>query len=352
MATPISTVPAPKSRLDENVREKSDFGSVFSDHMLVAECSAGRWTEAKIVPYGPMPMAPSLIALHYGQACFEGFKARRTIDGGVAIFRPRDNHARLNRSAARLAMPEVPQDLFLDGISSLVRLDRDWIPERPGGALYLRPVYFAADETIGVRAARNYRLVVMTCPVGRYFQQPIRLLAEERYVRAFPGGTGDVKAAGNYAGSLLAARNAQERGFHNVIWLDGLEHRFVEECGVMNIFFVIAGVAITPPLGGTILPGVIRDSLLTVMRELGIEVQERPIRIDEVLAAHAAGKLSEAFGVGTAATVAPIAAIRFREHEIDIPAGVSGSISEKAGTRLDAIQTGREPDRHGWLLRI
>lgn len=348
----ITIVRASKPRLEEAARDKSDFGTVFTDHMLVAECDSGVWDEPKIVPYGPLPMAPSLIALHYGQTCFEGFKARRTVDGGIALFRPRDNHARMNRTAARLAMPEIPADIFLDGIATLVRLEQDWVPERPGSSLYLRPVYFAADEAIGVRAARAYRFVVLCCPVGRYFHEPIRLLAEEHYVRAFPGGTGDVKAAGNYAGSLVAARLAQEHGFHNVIWLDGLEHRFVEECGVMNIVFVIGGVAVTPPLGGTILPGITRDSVLTLLREMSIPIQERPVRIDEIFAAHAAGTLDEAFGVGTAATIAPIACIRFRDREIEIPTGLPGSVSEKASAALDAVQTGRDADHHGWLLPV
>jgi branched-chain amino acid aminotransferase len=341
-----------KPRLSEQVRENAQFGAVFSDHMFVADYENGRWGEPQIVPYGPMPLPPSLSALHYGQAIFEGFKAYRTVDGGIAVFRPRDNHARLNRSAARLCMPEVPGSLFLEGVAELIRLDRDWIPHREGGALYVRPVYFATDEALGVRPAKSYRLVVLTCPVGPYFGEPIRLLAEEHYVRAFPGGTGDVKPAGNYAGSLLAAGLARERGFHNVLWLDALEHRFVEECGVMNIFFVIRGVATTPLLTGTILPGVIRDSVLTLLSESGVEVKEGPIAMDEVVATHAAGDLTEAFGVGTAATVAPIERIRYREREIQLLVERQGSIAEKVRSRLEAVQTGREADKHGWLVRL
>lgn len=341
-----------KSRLSEEVRENSEFGTVFSDHMLVADYEGGKWGEPEIIPYGPMPLPPSISALHYGQSIFEGFKAYRTADGGVALFRPRDNQARLNRSAARMAMPEVPASLFLEGVTELVRLDRDWTPRRAGAALYVRPVYFAVDEALFVRPAKHYRLVVLTSPVGPYFSQPLRLLAEEHYVRAFPGGTGDVKPAGNYAGSLLAARLAQERGYHNVLWLDALEHRFVEECGVMNIFFVIEGVAITPPLSGTILSGVTRDSVLTLLVEMGIDVKERPIPIEEVLSAHGAGHLTEAFGTGTAAIVAPIESISYHEREIQLPIQQQGLIGEKVRARLQAIQTGREPDRHGWLMRL
>src|SRR5205814_136454 len=246
---------------------------------------------------------------------FNAIKAS-TANGGVALFRPRENFCRLNRSATRLAMPGIPEPLFLEGVKELVRLDRDWVPHREGGSLYVRPTYFGVDDTLLVRPANRFRLIVMTSPVGPYFAQPIRLLAEERFVRAFPGGTGDSKAAGNYAGGLLAARLAQEKGFHNVLWLDGVERRFVEESGVMNVFFVLEGKAITPPLTGTILPGVTRDSALTLLREMGISAEERQISIDELLSAHTAGKLTEAFGAGTAAIVAPIACIRYRDRDL------------------------------------
>jgi branched-chain amino acid aminotransferase len=216
----------------------------------------------------------------------------------------------------------------------------------------VRPLYFATDEALFVRPAKRYRLVIITCPVGPYFGEPIRVLAEERYVRAFPGGTGDVKPAGNYAAALLAGRLAQKRGFHNVLWLDAIEHRFVEECGVMNVFFVTGSVVITPPLTGTILPGLTRDSVLTLLDDLGIEAKERLITIDEVFQAHATGELKEAFGVGTAATVAPIERIGYREREIQLQVGQSGSIGSKVRSLLQAIQTGREPDKHDWLMPL
>jgi branched-chain amino acid aminotransferase len=352
MSQPIPVTHASASRLTESLRENSEFGATFSDHMLVADWEAGSWQPPQIVPFGPISFSPALTPFHYGQAIFEGFKAHRTPEDGVALFRPRENFARLNRSATRLAMPEIPESLFLDGVAQLVRLDRDWVPHREGGSLYIRPVYFGVDDTLLVRPANRYRFIVMTCPVGPYFSQPIRLLAEERFVRAFPGGTGDSKAAGNYAGGLLAARLAQERGFHNVLWLDGTERRYVEESGVMNIFFVLDGAAITPPLGGTILPGVTRDSALTLLREIGIPAQERRITIDELLAAHAAGKLTEAFGAGTAAIVAPIACIRYRECELPFPPAADSSVASRLRSRLVAIQTGREPDRHNWLLPV
>jgi len=352
MSSPIPTTRVSLSRLTEALRENSEFGATFSDHMLVANWQTGSWQQPEIVPFGPISFSPALTPFHYGQAIFEGFKAHRTANDGVALFRPRENFVRLNRSAARLAMPEIPEPLFLDGIAELVRLDRDWVPLREGGALYVRPVYFGVDDTLLVRPANRFRFIVMTCPVGPYFAQPIRLLAEERFVRAFPGGTGDSKAAGNYAGGLLAARLAQEKGFHNVLWLDGLERRYVEESGVMNVFFVLDGKAITPPLGGTILPGVTRDSALTLLSEMGISVEERQISIDEVLSAHAAGKLTEAFGAGTAAIVAPIACIRYRDRDLQFPTASDSSVAARLRARLVALQTGRSPDIHNWLLPV
>jgi branched-chain amino acid aminotransferase len=352
MSTAIPVTRVSQSRLTEALRENSEFGATFSDHMFVADWEAGAWKQPQIVPFGPISFSPALTPFHYGQAIFEGFKAHRLPNGSVALFRPRENFARLNRSAARLAMPEIPESLFIEGVKELVRLDRDWIPHREGGALYVRPTYFGIDDTLLVRPANRFRLIVMTCPVGPYFAQPIRLLAEERFVRAFPGGTGDSKAAGNYAGGLLAARLAQEKGFHNVLWLDGVERRYVEESGVMNVFFVLDGKAITPPLGGTILPGVTRNSALTLLREMGIPAEERQITIDEIVSAHAAGKLTEAFGAGTAAIVAPIACIRYRERDLQFPAVTDSSVAARLRSRLVAIQTGREPDTHNWLLPV
>ena len=352
MAHAISVTRIAKSRLTEELRENSPFGTNYSDHMFVADFNRGEWHDARVVPYGPMSFAPSLTALHYGQSLFEGFKAHRTPGGGVAIFRPTANHARLNRTAARLAMPEIPETLFMEGLLELIRIDREWVPHREGGSLYVRPVYFGTDESLMVRPADSYRLVIFTAPGGPYFAQPIRLLAEEAYVRAFPGGTGDAKSAGNYGGGLLAAKLAQAKGYHNVMWLDGKERRFVEESGVMNIMFVIKGVAITPNLSGTILPGVTRDSVLTLLREMRIPSEERPITVDEVFAAHAGGALQEAFGIGTAAVIAPIAAIGYRGNEAQIETGKADGIAKKLHTKLVAIQTGKEPDTHDWLLTV
>ncbi len=341
-----------KSRLSGVDFDNLPFGSVFGDHMLCADYRDGHWEEPCIVPYGPLEMPPSISALHYGQTIFEGFKAHRLPNERIALFRPRENFNRFNRSADRLAMPDIPESLFLDGIAELVRLDREWVPRTEGAGLYIRPIYFGTDEALVVRPAGSYRFVVFTCPVAQYFAEPLRLLVEERFVRAFPGGTGFTKAAGNYAGSLLAGRLAQEQGFHNLVWLDGQTRKLIEESGLMNIFFVIDREAITPPLSGTILPGVVRDSVITLLREMEVKVDERPIGIEDVVSAHNDKSLSEAFAVGTAATVAPIETIRYRTHDIQLPAKTQQSLAERIREKLVAIRTGRQPDVHGWLMRI
>ena len=328
------------------------FGSIFSDHMLIADYNAGKWCDPRIVPYGPISVAPSTSALHYGQSIFEAFKAFRLHNSGIALFRVDDNLARFNQSASRIAMPEVPRSHFVDGISELVRVDREWVPKTKGASLYVRPVYFATDETLMVRPSSTYRLVVFSCPVGQYFGEPLRLVVEERYVRAFPGGTGAAKVAGNYAGGMLAGRLAQEKGFHTVLWLDGQNRGFVEEGGLMNVFFVVGGVVITPALSGTILAGVTRDSVITLLREMGVEVRERPIAMDELAEAYAAGTLSEAFATGTAATIAPIESVRYRDLDIKLSVQEDASLAGKVRARLEAIRTGQEHDKHGWLLPI
>jgi branched-chain amino acid aminotransferase len=348
----IAVTRVAQSRLTEELRENSPFGTNYSDHMFVTDYADGQWGDARVIPFGPMPLSPATTALHYGQSLFEGFKAHRTADGRIAVFRPQANHARLNRTAARLAMPEIPASLFQEGLMTLLRTDREWTPYREGGSLYIRPVYFGTDNSLMVRPASRYRFTIFTSPGGPYFAQPIRLLAEETYVRAFVGGTGDAKTAGNYGGGLLAAKLAQAKGYHNVMWLDGKDREFIEESGVMNIMFVIDGVAITPALSGTILPGVTRDSVLTLLREWKQPVEERPISVDEVVAAHASGRLQEAFGIGTAAIIAPIAAIGYRGKDMEIATGVTDSLAKKIYTRLTNIQTGKEPDTHGWLVTV
>lgn len=329
--------------------EQIAFSSVFSDHMLVASFRGGRWQEAVIREYGALSLPPNISALQYGLSVFEGLKAHRTVDGRVALFRPAMNAARLNRSAVRLAMPEVPEPLFLEGLRELVKLDREWVPPADRGALYVRPSLFSIDPSVRVKPPEECLFVIFTFPFTQYYRGAVDLLVSERYVRAFPGGTGDVKPAGNYAPALMAEREAQQAGLHSVLWLDGIERSYIEECGVMNVFFVIADTVVTPPLAGTILGGITRDSALTVLCDLGMRVVERPVALQEILAAHQDGSLRECFGTGTAATVSRIGRIRYRNRDIELPPPTENSVATVLRERLTAIAIGRIPDVHGWL---
>lgn len=352
----IRIEPVPASRLPEVDLGNVPFSSVFSDHMLVAEYRDGAWCPAVIRAYGPLALSPSISALQYAVSVFEGLKAHRLTTGEVALFRPWENARRLNRSALRLAMPEVPESLFLDGLRRLVRLDQAWVPALGAGALYVRPCYFSVDESVRPKPAERFLFVIFTFPFGAYFPASVDVLVTERYVRAFPGGTGDLKPAGNYAPALLADKEARDAGLGTVLWLDARERRYVEECGVMNVFFVFAHAGgarvVTPELSGTILPGVTRDSVLTLLREMGVAVEERRVPMDEVLAAHRQGTLLECFGTGTAATLTHVRRIRYRDADHELPPLETRAIGPAVRERLIAIATGRSPDGYGWLDRV
>lgn len=337
------------SRLSQVDFDNIPFGRVFSDHMLVADFEKGAWRAPEIVPFGPFQLAPSTTALHYGQSIFEGMKAYRTVEGKAVLFRARDNFQRMNRSAERMVMPAIPESVFIDGLKELVRLDAEWIPNKEGSSLYLRPLMFANDDYIGVRPSDSYRFVIFTCPVGQYYSEPVKLWVTRKYVRAAEGGTGEAKTAGNYAASYYAAKQAQDKGYHNVLWLDGKEHRYVEECGTMNVFFVIDGVAVTPALSGTILRGVTRDSAITLLRERKVKVEERRVSIEEIHEAHAKGKLQECFGAGTAATISPVIQIGSDEGVLHLPPDEEREEGPALLKELNDIRLGRVPDRHGWI---
>ena len=328
------------------------FSSVFSDHMFSAEFQDGRWSDGRIQPYGPIPLPPSISGLHYGISVFEGMKVHKAANGQPLLFRPRENARRFQRSAARLAMSPVPESLFLDGLRELIRLDRAWIPPAEVGALYIRPVHFSTDSSIRVKPADRCHFIIFTFPFGAYFSAPVDLLVSERYVRAFPGGTGDTKPAGNYAASLLADQEAREAGFTSVMWLDGIEHRYVEECGVMNIFFVLGNHVVTPELGGTILPGITRDSVITLLRDMGYQVKEDRIAIDDLFRSYDKGHLLECFGTGTAATVSHVGRIRYKDRTINLPSVADRKIGPAVREKLLRVMTGREPDPHGWVELI
>jgi branched-chain amino acid aminotransferase len=343
----------PRVKPDQN---NLGFGRFFTDHMFIMDYAEDLgWHDARIIPYGPFPMDPACAVMHYGQAVFEGMKAYRSPEGKILLFRPEQNMARLNRSNQRMSIPQFDEDFALQAITQLVALDRDWIPEAPGTALYLRPFVFATDSVLGVRASSTYRFMVILSPVGPYYQEglnPVSIWVEPHYIRAVRGGTGYAKAAGNYAGSLLAQKNAQAKGYSQVLWLDGLERKYVEEVGAMNVFFNIGGVLITPDLGDSILPGITRDSVLTLLRSWDIPTEERDLEVAEIFRAHAEGRLVEAFGCGTAAVISPIGRLGWKDQAIEIGGGKIGAISQRLYDTVTGIQTGRLEDPFGWVLEL
>ncbi|MEZ4772092.1 MAG: branched-chain amino acid aminotransferase [Bacteroidia bacterium] len=340
------------SRIGEVDMNKIPFGRIFSDHMLVARYDNGQWHTPEIVPYEKLAIAPSISALHYGQAVFEGMKALRGPVGEPLLFRPEENFKRLNRSAHRLCMPEIPESIFMNGLKELVNLDQAWIPSVEQGSLYIRPLYFATDEYIGVKASQSYMLAIMTCPVGAYYNDPVNLLATTEYIRAAIGGTGAAKAAGNYAGSLWPDKIAKDHGYNNILWLDAKEHQYIEECGTMNIFFVIDDRVITPRLTGTILQGITRDSVLRVLRDNGYQVEERQISIYEIQSAYDSGSLKEAFGTGTAVTVMPVGKIGFNGRDMVLPPVEDRPISNWLGDTMADIRNGVVKDPYGWVVKV
>ena len=340
-----------ESRLPQVDLANVPFGRVYSDHMLSARCEDGVWDEPEIVPFGDISLHPATAVLHYAQAIFEGMKAHLTDDGTPVLFRPEENWRRMNRSARRMVMAEVPEEIFLGGIRELVRLDREWIPANEHGSLYIRPFLFASDPYIGVSPSREYRFYVMTAPVGAYYEGSVSLYVTRKWIRAAEGGIGEAKAAGNYSASYYGMKEAREHGCDNVLWLDSREHRFVEECGTMNMMFVIGDRVVTPPLGGTILPGITRDSAIQLLRDqMGRTVEERPLSIEEVAGAGEAGTLHECFGVGTAAVVTPVARLTGGGVQVRLPEETP--LQNELRDRLTGIRLGRRPDPYGWVDRL
>jgi branched-chain amino acid aminotransferase len=346
---PIRINPVTRSRIHEVDFANVTFSSVFSDHMFSAQFHNGHWSEGEIQPYGPISVSPSVSALHYGVSVFEGMKAHKSPDKRPLLFRAKENVRRLQRSAARLAMPAVPESMFLDGLRELVRLDQSWIPPAEQGAMYIRPILFSLDPSIRVKPAESCQFMILTFPFGAYFAAPVDVVVTEQYVRAFPGGTGDIKPAGNYAAALFADREAREAGFHAVMWLDAKESRYVEECGVMNVFFIFREHVVTPALSGTILPGITRDSVITLLRDMGYRVTEERISIDDVVKGYERGELLECFGTGTAATVSHVRRIRYKDLTLELPSVEERKIGPAVREKLLAIMTGKQPDPHGWI---
>ena len=328
------------------------FGKYFTDHMLVADYANGEWESVSIEPYQPITIDPSCAALHYGQAIFEGVKAYRNQQNEVCIFRPYENFKRFNISASRMEMPNIPEEIFMKGMNQLLKLDEKWVPEKHDFSLYIRPFMFSTDEAIGVKPGSKYKFMIILSPTGPYYSAPMRIYAEEKYVRAAKGGVGFAKVAGNYAASLLATSEAKRKGYDQILWMDANEHKYVQECGTMNVFFIIGNKAITPDLDqGTILAGVTRDSVIKLIEDMGMEVEERPLGIDEIIEAYKKGELREVFGTGTAATISMIKELRYKDFVMNFDIN-NWSIAPKIKIRMDNIKEGKEEDKFGWMVKI
>lgn len=353
--TDIAIERVSKSRFRKEDLENPGFGTIFSDHMFSSEFKDGTWTDAKVMPFGNIEVSPALCSLHYGQAIFEGLKAFRTRDGRVNIFRPEKYHERMNRSAARLCIPPVSYDLFIGGLSALVKTDIDWVPDKKGHSLYIRPFIFATENYLGVRVSSTYRFLIITSPVGAYYKEglnPVSLTTPGEYVRAVKGGLGSAKTPANYAASLLPAEEAKKHGFTQVLWLDAIEHKYIEEVGTMNMFFYIGDELITPSLEGSVLAGVTRDSVIRLAGEWGIKVTERKISIDEVIFATRQGILKEAFGTGTAAVISPVGEIQHGKEHIVINNKRIGPLSHRLYDEMTGIQYAEIPDRFNWCYTL
>lgn len=351
-AMDITITKAERSKLQDITLENLPFGKYFTDHMLEADYENGEWKNIEIKPYQPLLLDPSLAALHYGQAIFEGIKAYKDDQDNAFIFRPADNFRRFNKSAERMNMPLVPEEIFMEGMRKLIELDKSWIPSKKDHSLYIRPFMFSTDTMLGVRPSETYKFIIILSPAGPYFAAPMKILVEERFTRAAPGGVGFSKNAGNYGGSMLAATQARQKGFDQVLWTDGHEHKWLQEVGMMNVFFLINKVAVTPSLEeGTILQGVTRDSVMVVLKEMGIAVEERPISIDEVVAAYKAGTLTEVFGTGTAAVIAPIKELNYKGFSMEFDTD-TWTVCPAVKLWLTDIREGRKADNHGWMWKV
>lgn len=342
--------PTTNSRIEELDKDNIQFGKMYSDHMFVADYEDGEWTNMEIMPYQDLPMSPANAALHYGQSIFEGLKAYKNESGEVLIFRPTDNAKRMNVSAQRMCMPEFPEALFMTVLKELLDLDSNWVPDGPGTSLYIRPVMFANDPFVGIRPSHTFKYIIFTSPAGPYYKEPVNVKIETEYTRAVKGGVGFAKTAGNYAASLYPAKLAQDKGYHQLIWTDGINHEYVEEAGTMNLMFVFGDTLVTAPTGDSILNGITRDSVLTLARDWGMKIEQRKISIKEVIEGLKSGQLKEAFGCGTAASIAPIKTIGHEGTDYDLP--IEMPVSNKFFDVLNDIKTGRLEDKWNWINKV
>lgn len=341
-----------KSRLPEVDMQHLPFGKLFSDHMFIAEFNGIEWVNARIEPYAPIAISPAAAVFHYGQAIFEGMKVYRSDKDELLLFRPEENYKRMQQSAIRIAMPPIPEEIFMEGLKQLIEVDADWVPQGDGNSLYVRPVYFATDPVIGVKPSNTYQFIILTSPTGAYYTNELKVVVEKTYSRASRSGTGFAKAAGNYAGALYPTQLAQQRGYDQVIWTDAATNTKVEESGTMNLMFVIDGVLITPSLSPSKLAGITRDSVIELARHWGMLVQERDVSVSEIVGAFKAGTIQEAFGTGTAANIAHIAVIGHEGEDYRVPETTPDSFSMRALRFLTDVKKGRTADPFSWIVKI
>ncbi len=347
-ATAFDVQKTSHSRISETDFSNLEFGKYISDHMLVAEYTNGEWSEPVIMPFGELKMSPAMLSLHYGQSIFEGMKAFKIDDGSINIFRPHKHHERITKSLDRMCMPRISFDMFIHSLHALIEIDKDWIPTSEGASLYIRPIVFASESRLGVKVADQYKFIILTSPVGLYHTKPFRLKVEQHFTRTAEGGTGFAKCAGNYGGAFYPTQVAKKEGFDQILWTDHKEHKYIDEVGMMNVMFVLNGKLVTPALNSAILDGITRDCILTLARESGITIEERRISIDELEEGFKKKTLTEAFGTGTAAVVAPIAVINIHGIEYQLPAVQPQSIQQQMKKKLLDIRTGAAPDNHHW----
>jgi len=332
------------------------FGRVFTDHMFLMNYEEGKgWFDARVVPYESFQMDPATMVLHYGQAIFEGMKCYRRADGGLQLFRPKDNLARMTRSAQRMGMPALDEETALEGLKKLIEVDADWVPHRDGTSLYIRPTMISTDVGLGVHASKTYLFYIILSPVGSYYKEglkPVSIYVEDEYVRAVRGGVGFTKCAGNYAASILAGTVAEQKGYSQVLWLDGVEQKYVEEVGSMNMMFAYGDKIVTPKLNGSILPGITRDSVLKLAKQLGYETVEDRLDMNQIFEDAKSGKLTEAFGTGTAAVISPVGTLAMKDEKITVGDGGIGKVSQKLYDTLTGIQYGRLEDKNGWIMKL
>ncbi|NNF01379.1 MAG: branched-chain amino acid aminotransferase [Bacteroidia bacterium] len=353
MAVNISVNKVTSSKIESVDFNNLPFGKIFTDHMFVADYKNGRWQNFQVIPFGNLSLHPATSALHYGQEIFEGMKASCDVDGNPVLFRPEENAKRFQVSAERMAMPQFPIDVFMQALDKLIDLDRAWVPKSAEASLYIRPFMFATENYVGIKTSESFKFVIFCSPVGAYYAKPVKVYISEKYVRAFPGGVGYAKAAGNYASTLKPVAEVKEKGFDQILWLDGIEKKYFQEIGTMNVFFLINDQLITPELSdGTILEGITRDSVMKLARHFNVDVEERKISVDEVLSAYKNGELQDMFGTGTAATVSHISHVGFRDEVFELPSINNREVSIRIKNTLDLIKRGLHEDTFGWIHRV